>query len=216
MDPTPPEQPKQPPTEQEPKEILLPKETARALGRGLRQQVFTETELATISANIAYLLETTIETPTRKWVSLIANSIDDVKKLLSDIEKADQVKLVPFEKNKSELDFEFFKENSPLEKPKPGEIILDEELSRRLISTLTHNFLNMLSPILGYAELIQKQPNDSPAIKEKAEVIREISALMLKKFTSITSMDKRRQIKLVTDNHGNTTISLVSSLPEKP
>lgn len=223
MDPKPLEiqPPKSPKTqEQQPNEIILDRETAKALGRGLRQQIFTKEELMQIKTNIIALeqndavIQTGVREQTAKeeqWIKLMSIGLQHITNFIFNLEHAKEIKLSISGKGKTDYVF-FSEEKEELEKPKEGEITVDQKLTTELKSALQHHLGTQLTVIRGFAELIEFGYEENSA-KEKAKGIRNAYESIYDKFVEMNNGD---QIKLVTDSEGNTDIVPLQTQPQEP
>lgn len=198
-------------TESEPKEILLDKTVAGALGRGLRQ-IFAPEKIKLITDNINQLNQPTeiaenagIE---KKWLSSMLESCSKITKLLNNLEKAKEVKLIHPHDSQSGWTFSFSEEEQIPENSQPGEFILDSALTAKVRGAIEHNFQNSLAPISGFSELISVR-NKNTSIQGKATIIMETSRLIIADLSKITEEETECQLKLATDTQGNTNMSLI-------
>lgn len=207
MDPIPSEHSKEP----EPKEILLDKTAARALGRGLRQ-IFVPEKLKLITDNINQLNQPTeiaenagIE---KEWLSDMFEGCNKITELLNNLEKAKEVKLIHPHDFQEGWTFSFSEEKQEVENPQPEEIILDSALTAKVREAIAHNFQNSLAPVMTFSGLIAKKNNIS-SIRENATVIKEASQLIIADLSKITAGEAECQLKLAADTKGNTNMSLI-------
>lgn len=206
MDPKPPEQ--KPSEQQEIKEgILLDKATARALGRGLRQQIFTDDRLNNIHSSTEALSR--INGINSEWTNSMSSYMGNIRNFIYNMETAKQVRLVIKKGNLSESDnrnweFDFSDEKEPKEIPQESKILIDAMLGQKLISALSHHLGSYLVPIPGFAELIQIRTDDDNAKKSAGkimEVYRDIEPL----FEALRQ--RQGEMVLDTNGEGNTSIA---------
>lgn len=183
-------------------EIPLDKQTARALGNGLKQ-IFTDNLLRGILKNAEFLKEKLTEDVAKEDASIIGRNVNRVSDFLKAFGESKKVSLVSDE---SGCDFKFSKDKEPGEKPQQGEIIFDENISKKIRGALNHNLRNIFMPILGFAGIINTSSKDLSA-KEKSEFIVKESNSMIGKFASVNQ--EGYQIRLLTDTQGITTISQI-------
>lgn len=183
----------------EPKEILLERPTVRALGRLLRQQVFTSESLATILGH-SNNLQSMVIGKNENFLAFIPQSIQSITRLIGSLEKSKEVKL----SNDNGWDFKFSPEETGIEeKPQPGEIILDKDLATKIIAAMHHNFNNKLAPVVGFSQLISGSSEGQA--KTESESISVIASELTEKFSAIMER-KTGEMKLVTDNEGKTNL----------
>lgn len=186
-----------------PAEIIIPPETARAFARGLSQQFAKPLE--TIEKGIESLND--IPAPFNRYVNLMRNGLRATTKFITDLAEAKQVKILPFPIGTEGWNFEFSPEedqNPPLP-PVPNTVVMDEPLAGKFVSAFNHRFRNPLSPVFGYAELLQVRATDE-GIREKATAIHQ-SAGEINKF--LDQLKGVKRIEIVTDEQGNTTINVI-------
>lgn len=194
-----------PKEQEEPKEIVLDKPTARAFGRLLRQQIFPTESLATIlgcASNIRQMNNRNYDN-----LNHIVSAIQNVVTMIESIERAKEVKLI---KDKEGWDFRFSKERDlEEEKPQPEEVNIDADLVEKVNSAMSHKFINILFPLLGFSELINHSTQNNNDVKEQSRRINELGKKMVGNLSEI--LKPQHAVKLITDNDGKTTISHVST-----
>ncbi|MEK7534647.1 MAG: hypothetical protein AAB600_04905 [Patescibacteria group bacterium] len=166
------------------KEIVVPKDVAKALGRGLRQRIYSSIKDITSTINN---LDANPEL-NEKRITIIKKNIKRITDILNGLEKAKEVRIVPLEVGS---DFKFSEETEE-ETPTPGEVIMDESITRKFIDALSHTIRNPLNLVLGQAETIQAE---------------EIYSASMQITEIMNSFTDARSIKMVTDTQGNTTIT---------
>lgn len=175
-------------------EILLPKNTARALGRGLNV-IFAEREEEIEKEMNSMKTDPLVD---KARVKIIRESIDRINDVILKMQKSKEVKIV-----KAKNEFKFSQDAEEQQVPRNEEITLSPELTNQMILCMRHTFFNPLTPINGNLELIET--------RSKAEETRNrSSSKLLEIFNGITStlqgIAKADQWKLVTDQSGETTI----------
>lgn len=181
-------------TLKEDNEILLPKNTVRAFGRAL-DTIFSQHE-EKIKEEMSSMKTDPLVDKAR--VGFISAGIERINKIIAKMQKSKDVKIV---KDKNE--FEFSQESEEQTAPRNEEITLSPELTYQMRSAMTHTFYNPLWVINGFLDIIKVRSEAGEA------GIRSLSTL-LEIFNGITNtlqgIDKADQWKLLTDQHGKTTI----------
>lgn len=163
-------------------EILLPKNTVRAFGRGLRQSMSSALEEGNAS------LEALRGEPNYQRME---KAFKKILRILDRLEKAKEVRLVL---SGAGSDFEFSEETEE-EEPKQGELLIDNNITPKFINALYHTIRNPLSIVSGFAEIIQSE--------EAKRIINPCSQIK----NVLESLNNAQEIKMITDIHGNTTIT---------
>lgn len=175
--------------------ILMPRKISNALGRGLRQsfapafqQIRSETE----------------KLGDFKWTDMIKSGQEDVEFVLGRLEHSKEVRLVPEGKRKDNPGdhFEFSEETVPAEKPPAGTLTTDA-MTSSIISALFHTFTNALSPVHGYAELMETDARNEGRIRESGRLMREASLQIIEKLNPLSGAEN---ISLITDDNGKTSV----------
>ena len=196
--------------------ISLDQKTAKALGRGLRQQVFKSTVLDNMCLKAKELRG--IEEVDQAWINFISTSVETIRDTLENLETAKEVRLVIRQINHPSTDkkWEFYfpdKEKEDTEAldeererpkiPEESDILIDKNLSAKLESAISHHFGNPFVPIRGFAELIQTRSGKIEAKKIASDILSSYNEVN----SSFEQLRKgENEILLETDSNGDTKI----------
>lgn len=215
-----PELPKQS-TEQEPGEILLSKVVAKTLGAGLRQQIFTDGKLTQIKTNIENLRKQNATTQDDnqtdergKWIERMENDLKRLSDFVFDLEHAKEVKLqltvvVVGEGDARMSAMSFSKEKDEIQRPEEGKIIINQELTNALKIALAHHLRTPLTGIFGFSELIEVGSKNTILKNEAGQMIEIVRSMN----NALTESFEGKQLELLTDKNGRTTIVPVQVAP---
>jgi len=182
----------------ETKKVILPTETARALGRGLSQLLNEPT------AQIKPYIDNLKNDPgvDQEHVQAMETAVNKILAILDKFEHAREIKIVPIPGG---LDFAFSEERETGEQPPiQSEIIIDDTTTptlHQLNVTMQHNFNNSFVPLIGYPEMIEASTND-PTVKQQAAQIALTSQSMLNDLNLIQNAD--HQLRISTTSDGTT------------
>lgn len=182
-------------------EIVVPKEIAKALGRGLNQLLSQPLE------QIRPYIDNLKGNPQvdQSYVEAMREAISRILAIPDNLEHAKQVKIVPL---LGGLDFAFSEERATEGQPPiQSEIIIDGATAPRLsllTNAMQHNFNNSFQPLIGYPDLIEESTND-PTVKQQVAEIASISQSMLNALNPIQTED--HQLKISTGATGSTIIT---------
>lgn len=186
----------------ETKETIIPRETARALGRGLNQVLSQPLEL------IKSYIDKLKNNPqvNQDCVQATEKAISRILAIPDNLEHAKEAKIVPLPGGL--LDFSFSEERATEgQPPTQSEIIIDATTTPKLsllTNVMQHNFNDSFGSLFGYPELIEELTND-PTVKQQAAEIVSISRSMYRHLNFIQTED--HQLKISTDATGSTTIT---------
>jgi len=196
--------------------ISLDQKTAKALGRGLRQQVFKSTVLDNMCLKAKELRG--IEEVDQAWINFISTSVETIRDTLENLETAKEVRLVIRQINHPSTDqkWEFYfpdKEKEDTEAldeererpkiPEESDILIDKNLSAKLESAISHHFGNPFVSIRGFAELIQTRSGKIEAKKIASDILSSYNEVN----SSFEQLRKgENEILLETDSNGDTKI----------
>lgn len=173
--------------------IVVPKDVAKAFGRGLRQSM--DSAFQEINSCLPSLL---MDNPKH---GIIEGSVKRITNLLDRLEKAKEVKISIL--GAGDLgnlnDFVFSEETEDLD-PKPGELLMDSNITPKFINALNHNVRNPLFIVSGFAEMSKLEE-----AKRIVNACRQIENV-------IKSLSDAQEIKIVTDVEGNTTITPIRNV----
>jgi len=193
--------PKQSQAEQEPKEILLNKTVARMLGRGL-EQIFNEGGAKTISNALESLSKIG---ECRKYAEMMGSALAFLQDIVNKLQ-TEETRLTR-EKEGGQWNFKFSSESSekePAEKFQASELIIDKDLSEKLMSAIGNVINNKLTGIIGLSGLMDEDFGDN-SIGKKTNLINTHAQKIYKNISSATKVGN--SIRLFTDDNGKTTIS---------
>jgi len=180
------------------KEVIIPQETARALGRGLRQLL--DQPLQELNPYINNLKNA--PGVDQDYVQAMETSIKKTRDLSTKLEKAKEVKIVPLSAGP---DFAFSEERETEEQsPIQSEIIIDDTTTPRLNQltlAIQHNFNNILNPLMGFSEDIQLSAQDATT-RQNAEEILSRSESIFNAIKPIQNADY--QLRISTGSNGTT------------
>lgn len=166
-------------------EIVIPKDTAKAFGRGLRQRIGLRLE------EINSCLPSFMNNP--KY-AIIEGSVKRITNVLDGLEKAKEVRILVHEGGN---DFQFSGETEDTPPFTPGEVLMDTNITPKFISALNHTVSNPLNIVLGVAQNMQS--------KETKKIVYASNQIA----RAIKSLANAQNIKMITDIHGNTTITRI-------
>ncbi|EKD65321.1 MAG: hypothetical protein ACD_50C00117G0003 [uncultured bacterium] len=199
MDPTPeskPENIKQ-------QEILMPRETARALGAGLRKLMGGQLE------QIKPYVNNLKNNPQVKDddVNAMEESITRVLDLISNLRYSEEVKIIP---RIGGSDFVFSEERQEEEEIPQSEIIINDSTTptlNELNNALQHNFNNALGPLRGHSEMISLGAQDENTRESANQILSRFQAAY-NELRPIQTADY--QLKISKDVSGDTTITPIT------
>ena len=187
-----------------PGEIVIPQETARALGKGLSQLL--NEPIQAVKPYINNLKNN--PQVDQDYVQPMEGAISRILAIPDNFEHAKKVKIVPLPEGL--VDFAFSEERVTTgETPIQPEITIDDTTTptlRQLTVFMQHHFNNSFQPLIGYPELIEESTDD-PAVKQQAAEIASRSQSLHNYLTPI--LIERRQLKILTDATGSTTITAI-------
>lgn len=187
-------------------EIEIPKQTARALGRGLRQLL--EEQIAQCKTSVGNFKE--YQQHQQKNPSSATNmegSLARLEYIIDNLEHAEVVKIVP---HVGGSEFQFSKETDSETQPTQSEITINQTSTptlNQLKHALQHNFNNAIFPLVGFSDIIQDSAKDYDTWI-KSGLIKLESHLISNTLKPI--LNAETAIKVSTDN-GKTTIEGISS-----
>jgi two-component sensor histidine kinase len=179
-------------------EIVVPKETARALGAGLNH-LFKEP-----LGQISPCIENLKASPGSHQVYLqdIEASIPEIIKIVNNLEQARETRIVPFA---GHWDFKFSEERETgKQRPIQHEIIIDDTTTptlEQLTVAIQHNFNNKLALLMACAEQIQRS-TQNPTTTQNAKEIHSRSESIFNAINLIENADN--QLRISTDSNGTT------------
>lgn len=177
--------------EQGPKSVIIPQETAIALGNGLKH-IFAPEELEKI---VQDLRKHTPQSGIHGTImSLMEEKAGGIDLFITNMQQAETVAIKPFQGGWET----FFSEekHSPISNPPPGEIVLNPVLASLVTRALNHHMRNFMVPF-GYTATLPKTP--------EAQKLQNWYDSSMSTFSK--SIQEKAQIKLTTDSQGVTTIS---------
>lgn len=188
-------------------EILIPKETASALGRGVRQLLAKPMDECDRCLD-GLKNYSGLNQDNTQYVTVMQEALMKLTSMIGNIEHAKEVRIVPFSGG---WDFKFSEERETETQPVESEITIDETTTPKLgilKGALQHNLNNAIAPLLGYSSLIHGTTNDLDE-STKAGSVQLSTNWMQKAITPI--LNTHSQIKISTDTQGITTI-----IPDAP
>lgn len=165
-------------------EILLPKNTARAFGRALRQRMSASLQ------EISTSLDSLRGKPNYQSMEKAFNKMSSV---LDRLERAKEVRVVL---SGAGSDFKFSEETED-EEPKQGEILMDNSITPKFVSALNHTIRNPLSIVSGFAEITQSE--------EAKRIVSACSQIQ----NAIEPLNNAQEIRISTDNKGYAEITSI-------
>jgi len=182
----------------ETKEVILPTETARALGRGLNQLLNKPT------TQIKPYIDSLKNDPRvdQEYILAMETAVNKILVILHKFKHAREIKIVPIPGG---LDFAFSEERETEEQPPiQSEIIIDDTTTptlHQLNVTMQHNFNNILMPLMGYPEMIQLSTQDATTIQYAEEILSRSQSI----FNAINPIQNAdNQLRISTDSNGTT------------
>lgn len=188
------------PTEKETQEVVLERSLAKALGSGL-EKIMKDNGLESVNAALTALSKTEQH---KEHTKPMEKSLSFLNKLISNLRNSKEVRLSAIGNGDSGWDFRFNETQDLNTQPEAGEVIADDNLSPKIISAINHNFGNKLAALMGFSELIGNSASDNSA-KQEANRINSFS----KNIDEIVSFAQKGRMRFVTDEKGNTQISLI-------
>lgn len=168
------------PLEQESQEsIVVPRNVAKAFGRGLKQLISSELQQISFASLRGNIMPVKIE-----------RDVATITKVLDGFERAGEVMILTFEGGN---DFRF-SEGTEEKDPQPGEVVMDKNITPAFTSALGHTLRNSLFKILGRAEGIESE--EGKKIYHACNGIKKV----------LESFDNAEQIEIATDTAGNTKL----------
>lgn len=183
-------------------EILIPKETAKALGRGLRQLLAEQVaQCKTSVGNFKEYQQRQQKNPSS--ATTMEDSLARLEYIIDNFEHAEVVKIVPHVGG-SEL--QFSKETDLETQPTQSEITINRTSTptlSQLKHALQHNFNNATFPLIGFSDIIQDGAKDYDTWI-KSGLIKLESHLISSTLRPI--LNAETAIKVSTDSNDKTTI----------
>ncbi len=178
---------------------LMPREMSSALGRGLRQD---------FSQSLQQIESGTGKLEGTKWVNPIKKGQGIIKSTLRGLEFAEETRLVPGGEGNGDPGghFEYLGESVD-EKPKAGDVTTDA-MTSPIIRALSHVLRNALVPIQGYAEIMEGNVGNEKNVRDNGRLIKEAAMQIVEKLDSLNGAEN---IKLLTDNNGETSVLPIRS-----
>ena len=162
------------------KEIVVPKDVARAFGSGLEQLISSMLQQIIFSSLRGNIVPIKIE-----------RDVQEITKVLDGFERAGVVRILPFVGGN---EIQFLEETERKDPTEPGEVVMNKNITPAFISALHHALRNPLFKISGRAEDIKSE--DGKKIYNACNGIKEV----------LESFDNAQQIEIATDTAGNTKL----------
>lgn len=186
-------------------EIPLDNPAARALGNGLRQ-IFTDKWFTETSKYINMLKEKSNEEFVTEDLNIINTGLTRINDYLKAFGNSKKITVIP---DRGDWSLKFSEDKLPTEElPQPGEIILGENLSRKIKGGFYDYLANSITPVIGYSGNLAERFADPETRKDLKDIARESSSIY-KKFELAIPLGEKSLIKLLTDSRGKTTISSI-------
>lgn len=205
MDPASPEQPK-PQESATQEEIIVPKEIIRPFARGL-SQMFAEPIKTVREQTPDPSLEAAEQL--KKQIINIGANLTKITELLDKLQHSKTVTLIP-EVGGGRF---IFSEETEEETPQAEEVIIDEDLTPKLISAISDKIGNPLAIVVGGSEIVEYL-SSSEVVKTQMQKVHKASSRMAVAFDPIQRAGY--QIKILTDAQGNTTITPIPRPTPQP
>jgi len=171
----------------EQKEIVVPKHIVKAFGRGLSQS---------IGPRLQQIESCLRDTTDNLKYPMIEDSVKRITNVLHSLEEAKEVKISIIDPDGLDgylNDFLFSEETEELD-PKPGELLMENDIAPKFINALQHTIINPLFIISGRTG--GNQSEEAKKIYSASMQIKDI----------LSSFTNAQEIKIVTDVEGNTKI----------
>lgn len=192
------------------KGVIVPNEIAHAFGRGLRQLL--EEPMTEIGNDIASLkpFSGVIEELKIEDIASMEEALKQFTDTIDQLEHARVVKIVPLSRG---YDFDFSKDRERGEEIEEGTLIMDEDLTLKFVSALSHNLGHSFAIITGTSSMIARYSENEDA-KQKAEELDLSSTRIYRDFLAPLEHPKPpnnvSQFKITTNDKGDTTITPIS------
>ncbi len=189
-------------TEHMPKEsIVVSKEVIRPFGRALNQMFEGPvSRMVTHGASLQRLFPRQEE-----FANYIKQSIAQLTQTLSNIESSKEVRLVSPGGNV--FTFGFSEEKDPVVVIPQGEVIIDRELSQKLVQACSDTLRNQLGGAYGFSPEISEDKLESEEVKQAAGEIHAAAREFLDIYNQ--NFTEPGEFKVATDDAGNSTITSI-------
>lgn len=177
-------------------EIVVPRNVARGLGKGL-SQMFDQP----IQEILSVLPPSDLETHPllREQIQQMGPALERIKALIDKLQAAKDVRLKP---QVGSGEFVFSEETVGEEGPLEPEISIDPTLFQNLRRVLSDNIGNPLAIVVGGSEVAQSRSTSS-IVKDAMGKVFSTSQTMSSRLDGIRNA---HQLKIITDSEGNTRI----------
>lgn len=177
--------------------ILVPREIIRPFGRALSQ-------LFEVPVSIMVNQEASLQRlfPDEQFASHIADNIEQLRQIFSNLESSREVWLVSH--GGGHFTFSFSEEKDPDVIISSGEVIINTDLSKKLIDASSDTLLNQLTGIHGFSGILGDMAKNEEG-KEVAEEIHRASQTFRDLYRQ--NFTEPGEFKVTTNDEGNSNIT---------